>query len=262
MLLGDELPTDVFALGGPCWLDVTVTLELVSRGEKTPTPRVWPGRLRFTYQNQLDLVSLFGAQGPRRDFTVSLTGALTGAHHRARSVRPADSVLCAGHAGNGVAGVRDGTAEDTPTVINAPFYVRLVVANNTSAPHDLWLRLNDGTGRSKALPGPPTASTTVPVPSTTASSDSAEPVVACSLESNIHLGSDGDQRTRGRGRGARTARIGDALMAAVSRPVRRPSPALASQASGGPYVASPPCRVLGASARAACASNAGGRRRP
>ena len=79
MLLGDELPAAVFALGRPCILTVTVQLQLVPRAtdgaaDSGSATSPWPGFFNFSYQHPLDLVHLFGTMGPRRDFTLSLTG--------------------------------------------------------------------------------------------------------------------------------------------------------------------------------------------
>ena len=81
LLLGDQLPAEVVALGLPCILNVTVRLKLVPRRgpqEAVSTDGVGGPHAHFSfgYRHPIDLVHLFGSTGPRRDFTLSLTGRL------------------------------------------------------------------------------------------------------------------------------------------------------------------------------------------
>jgi hypothetical protein len=76
LLLGDELPAAVFALTQPCTLTVNVTLDLAPRAPALAAGAadLWQGPFMYAFQQPLDLVQLFGAAGPRHDFTVSLAG--------------------------------------------------------------------------------------------------------------------------------------------------------------------------------------------
>ena len=40
-------------------------------------------------------------------------------------------------------GVGGRAADNAPVVVNQPFFVRIVIANDTAMPHDLWIRMGD-----------------------------------------------------------------------------------------------------------------------